>query len=161
MRIICKDRYRRMVPTVPSTRAVHSVSTDVERLLGSKNLEQLANLEEQIYGKIHSNEPVDVEYWEQLLENIAVYKAKAELRGFYKSVIDSRRQSLKIQQIAEAQDIQKKLAMLSELKAHPHQLEPISYSNRLDPEPLLKVKNDDKGLTVFEESKFISNIVST
>ena len=151
----------RMMPMAPSVRAVHSVSADVERLLGSKSLEQLNGLEEQVNGKLRSTEPIDVEYWEQLLGSIAVYKAKAELRNIYKSVIDSRRRNLRMQQIAEARHVQEKLAAISEKMTSASQAGPVAYSRNLDPEPLLKVKVEDKGLSVVEESKFISNIVST
>ena len=159
MRTICKDRQRRTMPLGPSVRAVHSVSADIGRLLGSKTLENLVGLEDQVNAKLRSNEPIDVEYWESLLGNIAVYKAKAELRNIYKSVIDNRRRSLRSQQVAEAWNVRAKLAALSENAASPSGSNPIAYSKNLDPEPLLKIKAEDKGLMVVEESKFINDIV--
>lgn len=175
MKIICEDRRSRMKPSTVSGRTVGSVSADVDRLLGPKSLEQLSVLGKQITEKLESNEPIDVEYWEQLLRNIGVYKAKAELKKIYKSVIDSRLQALKEQQVAEAELVREKLSLLSEYGRNPAGdpvgnaplagsngavLHSISYSAHVDPEPMLKVRAEDKNLEVVEESEFLSKIVN-
>ena len=176
MKIICEDRRSRMKPSGNvSGRIATSVSADVDRLLGPKSLEQLSVLEMQISEKLRSNEPIDVEYWEHLLRNIGVYKAKAELKKIYKSVIESRLQALKVQQITEAELVQEKMSLLSEYgetidgdgvgkaplgeskRALSHTL---SYSAEMDPEPMLKVKAEDKNLDVVEESEFLDKIVN-
>jgi len=164
-----------MKPLYVSGRIVTSVSADVDRLLGPKSLEQLSVLENQISEKLQSNEPIDVEYWEQLLRNIGVYKAKAELRKIYKSVIDSRLQVLKEQQIAEAELVREKLSLLSKYggtsdgdklgnasrgESTRAFLHTISYSVEMDPEPMLKVKAEDKSLDVVEEAEFLGKIVN-
>ena len=175
MKIICEDRRSRIAPTGPSTRSINSVTADVDQLLGPKSLEQLNNLEVQISNKLQSDEPIDVEYWEQLLQNIRVYKAKAELKKLYKAIIASRLQVQKEQQIAEAGIVQVKLAMLSQRTSSNNtdistveitetsMAKPVScivYSEALDPEPFLKIRPDDKGLEVMEESDFLDKIVS-
>ncbi|MCJ1402060.1 hypothetical protein MMC11_005279 [Xylographa trunciseda] len=173
MKIICQDRRSRMAPSGPSSLVVGAVSVDVDRLLGPKTLEQLRTLEQQIMQKLQSNESIDVEYWEQLLRNIAVYKAKAELKNFYKSVIDSRLQVLRRQQIEEAELVEGKLSLLlgnptsmteasfvekgtEDLVEVP--LRPILYSKALDPEPLLKIRPEDRGLDVVGEFDFLDKI---
>ena len=171
MKVICRDRRSRMMPSGPLGRGVQSVSADVDRLLGPKSMEQLAVLEAQISKKLQSDEPIDVEYWEQLLRSITVYKAKAELKSIYKSVIESRLQALRSQQVQEAEVVAKKLALVSgsrvsvstdtDISRHDDQVSPLlRYSRLLDPEPQLKIRVEDKTLEVIEESDFLSKIVS-
>ena len=148
-----------MQPDGRSTRVARSVSADVDKLLGPKTLEQLIALEGQVKKKLDSNEDIDVEYWEQLLDNITVFKARAQLKDIYKSVIDSRLQSLKEQQVSEALVIQEKLAALYDDPAGV--LPTVAYSRKLDPESSLKVKTDDKGLEIVPESEFLEKIVSS
>ena len=160
----------------PPGQTTNAVSADVDRLLSPKSLEELGVLEIQISKKLQSNEPIDVEYWEQLLQSVAVYKAKAQLKNVYKAVIDSRLKVLKEQQIAEAKLVQEKLSQLSShagqtLNSNSDQqdgqnpletlqLPPVLYSKHLDPEPLLKIRPEDKGLEVLDESEFMDKIVS-
>ena len=174
--IICVDRLARFTSTSLPGRNINSVSADVDRLLGPKSLEQLKTLETQINKKLQSNEPIDVEYWEQLLRNISVYKARAELKHVYKAVIDSRLQKLKEEQIAEAELVKEKLALLayhpdSATQSAGFSLEAsspsesgvapsLAYLKHLDPEPLLKISVEDKGIDVVGESDFMNKIVS-
>ncbi|MCJ1438490.1 hypothetical protein MMC27_007880 [Xylographa pallens] len=173
MKIICQDRQSRMGPSGSSGRVVNAISMDINRLLGPKTLEQLRTLEQQISQKLQSNEPIDVEYWEQLLRNIAVYKAKAELKRFYKSVVASRLQVLRGQQVEEAELVKEKLSILLGNPATRNKasfmeeasedivetpLPPILYSKVLDPEPLLKIRTEDKGLDVVGESNVMDKI---
>lgn len=174
--VICIDRQAQLTSTGLPGRNTNSVSADVDRLLGPKSLEQLKTLETQINKKLQSNEPIDVEYWEQLLRNISVYKARAELKNVYKAVIDSRLQKLREDQIAEAELVKEKLALLS---YHPDgatrntgsNLEAstssetaftpsLTHSKHLDPEPLLKIRVEDQGIDVMDESDFINKTVS-
>ncbi|MCJ1286812.1 hypothetical protein MMC26_006158 [Xylographa opegraphella] len=173
VKIICQDRRRRLALSESSGRIINAVSVDVDRLLGPKTIDQLRKLEEQISEKLQSNEPIDVEYWEQLLSNIAVYKAKAELKKFYKSVVDSRLQVLRGQQIEEAELMKAKLSLLLvnlgtknntifTAKAPEHRDEapliPILHLKVFDPDPLLKVRVEDKGLDIVGESEFLDKI---
>ena len=175
MKIICEDRRSRIAPNGSLSRSIHSVTSDVDELLGPKSLEQLKSLEVQISNKLQSDEPIDVEYWEQLLRNLRVYKAKAELKEIYRAIIASRLQGQRDQQVAEAGIVQEKLAMLSEpaslkdnetteseVTATPKmkQISRILYSEALDPGPFLKIRPDDKGLEVVDESNFLDKIVS-
>ena len=174
--VICVERQARFTSTGLSGRNINSVSADVDRLLGPKTLEQLKTLETQITTKLQSNEPIDVEYWEQLLRNISVYKARAELKNVYRAVIDSRLQKLREEQKAEAELVKEKLALLayhhdggtqhtgfdleamSELKTTPRPSP--TYSRHIDPEPLLRIRVEDKVIDVVDESDFMNKIVS-
>lgn len=154
---------------MPQDRLVnHAVSTDVDRLLGPKSFEQLTTLEKQIHSKLQSNEPIDVEYWEQLLRSIAVYKAKAELDEVYKSIIQGRMTDLRLEQKQEAELARDRLSVVlgsvdaSELSPSEERLpsDPqVVYSQMLDPEPHLKLSSDDKALDVVKEEEFVDRIV--
>lgn len=58
--------------------------------MGPKSYEDLEGLEAQINRKLQSNDPIDTDYWEQLLRSLLVWKAKAKLKKVYQSVLDSR-----------------------------------------------------------------------
>lgn len=173
--MICRDYLTKLAPVDSQSRSVHSVSVDVDRLFSSKSLGELDTLESQISTKLASNEPIDVEYWENLLTSIAVYKAKAELNKVYKSVIDSRLANLRQQQALEATIVKEKLALLltgsdeilkspgsraltndSFLLSSPL----VEHSSQLDPEPLLKLRPEDRTHDVVEEGDFMNKIVS-
>ena len=103
-----------------------------------------------------------------------MYKAKAELKRFYKSVVDSRLQVLRWQQIEEAELVKEKLSILLGNPATRNKacfmeevsedivevpLRPILYSKVLDPEPLLKIRTEDKDLEVVGEFEVMDKIV--
>jgi hypothetical protein len=71
-------------------RAVNTVADDINKLLEPKTLEQLEKLEDQIQSKLRGDEPVDVDYWEQLLRSLKIWKAKAKLRAMHAPVLKSR-----------------------------------------------------------------------
>jgi hypothetical protein len=176
MQIICSDRRLQLKPLGPEGRAVSSVAADVDKLLGPKTYEQLEALEKQIRVKLRSNEPIDVDYWEQLLRNLLIWKAKAKLKKVYQSVLDSRLDILRKQQQEDAEGVGSKLqAMLvgpaavveegsSDQAATSSQVtraQPkFSYSQKYDPEPLLKLRPEDKSSEVVDESTFLQKVVA-
>lgn len=106
MKIICRDR-RKKSAADPEGRAVSSVSADIDRLLSPKSFEELEALEMQINRKLDSNEPIDTNYWEQLLKSLLVWKAKAKLKKVYQSVLDSRASAFRQQGGADAVEVRK------------------------------------------------------
>lgn len=173
--MICRDYQTKVAPSGSQRHSAHSVSTDVDRLLSPKSLKELDALDTQISAKLRSNEPIDVEYWEQLLSSIAVYKAKAELNKVYKSIVNSRLTNLRQQQASEATAVREKLVLLltgsnpaSKLASSPSIPEIaassskllVNYSTQLDPEPLLKLRSEDRAYDVVEETFFLNKIVS-
>ena len=177
MKTICTDRLSRLASAGPEARAVGSVSADIDRLLGPKSYEELGALEIQISRKLNSNEAIDVDYWGQLLRSLTVWKARAKLKRVYQSVVESRLSVLKKQQEAEAETAQEKLALLfGGRKSMEEELDvnctyrtgqtPVSttiplivYSRELDPEPLLKLRPEDKILDTVDETEFLNRIV--
>ena len=171
--MICKDYQDKLAPTAILRHSASSVSADVDRLLSPKNVTELESLEKQISSKLHSNEPIDVEYWEQLLRNVAVYKSRAELNTVYKNIIQSRLNDLRHEQRAEAVLVRDKLALLTSISKS-EDLKPdcttstvdksnvdttsLKYSQTLDPEPLLKLRAEDKGLDTIDEKDFMEKL---
>ncbi|KAI9781300.1 MAG: hypothetical protein M1839_006093 [Geoglossum umbratile] len=178
MKVICKDRRQKSQASAPEGRAVNSVSTDVDRLLSPKSYEELEMLEVQITKKLRSNEPIDVDYWEQLLRSLIVWKAKAKLKKVYQSVIDSRLEILRRQQREEAETVRSKLQLiLGGPKAieegddghDPHDtaspesdasVAMVTYSRDVDPEPLLKLRYEDKALDSMDEKAFLQKLTA-
>ena len=176
MKTICKDRRQRSKTAAPENRVVSSVLSDVDRLLGPKTYDDLEILEKQIKSKLDSNEPIDVDYWEQLLRSLSVWKARAKLKHVYQSVIDSRLRGLRKQQEEEARLIREKLALILEVprpvlrkdigeEAASGQTKfsleagEMKWSPSLDPEPLLRLRTEDKGLGSIDEREFLDKLV--
>jgi len=173
MQIICKDRREKLKPVGPDGRAVSSVSADVDKLLGPKTYEQLEALEKQIRSKLRSDEDIDVDYWEQLLRSLLIWKAKAKLKKVYQSVLDSRLDTLRKQQEDDAQGVCSKLQLslsgpLQVIEADssdctsnniaPRGQPLLQYSAIFDPESLLKIRPEDKSIEVIDESLFLQKI---
>lgn len=160
MNIICRDRQK---TSAPEGRALSSVAADINRLLSPKTYKQLQSLEVQVKGKLNSNEPIDTDYWEELLRSLTVWKARARLRNVYQAVIDERVRDLRTQQRDEAESIRAKLAPLAPLAAgNGEQLDStdVAEFKDLDPDPLLQVRPEDKGLEIMDESVFLRQVVS-
>ena len=79
--VVCKDQLERLrarnsAESSASARATAAVDREIATLLTGKSLEQLNLLQRQIQAKLASGEPVDVDYWENLLKTLLVWKAK-------------------------------------------------------------------------------------
>lgn len=167
MKIICKDRRQKLSGAAQEGRGSGSVTSDVDRLLEPKSLDQLQVLEKQIRTKLASNEPIDVDYWERLLRSLLVWKARAKLRNVSQSIIKSRLEGLRKQQEEEASIVQEKLqTILGAPRDAGQGSDPSNTHPRgsmadpgLDPEPLLKLRPEDKALGHVEERKFLEDIV--
>ncbi|KAJ5232227.1 hypothetical protein N7468_005183 [Penicillium chermesinum] len=153
MKVICRDRLK---TNAPEGRALSSVAADINRLLSPKTYEQLQTLEVQVKRKLNSNEPIDTDYWEELLRSLLVWKARARLRNVYQAVIDERVRDLRKQQKQEAESIREKLAPLAPVVSEATSTE--TDFKDLDPDPLLQVRAEDKGLEIMDESAFLSQV---
>lgn len=158
MKIICRDRQK---TTAPQGRALNSVAADINRLLGPKSYEQLQTLEVQVQKKLDSNEPIDTDYWEELLRSLGVWKARAKLKKVYQAVIEERVRGLRQQQSEEAESVRAKLAPLAPVIEGDKQVETVDSDEfkGLDPDPLLQVRPEDKVLEIVDESAFLGQVV--
>lgn len=84
------------------SRATATVKEEITRLLSGKTFDQLAALQSQVQRKLASGEPVDVEYWEGLLKELIVWKAKGKLRDMHEVVLNNRLEQLRRKQRDEA-----------------------------------------------------------
>lgn len=159
MRIICRDRQK---TAAPEGRALSSVAADINRLLSPKTYEQLEFLEIQVKKKLDSNEPIDYDYWEELLRSLTVWKARAKLKKVYQAVVQERAGGLRKQQCEEAEFIRSKLAPLAPVVpsalADSRQVDSKEFDG-LDPDPLLQLRPEDKLLPIQDESEFLNQVV--
>lgn len=84
------------------SRASATVKAEITKLLSGKTFAQLVALQGQVQRKLGSGEPVDVEYWEGLLKELVVWKAKGKLRDMHEVVLNNRLEQLRRKQRDEA-----------------------------------------------------------
>lgn len=165
MKTIAKDRRRQSQTTHLSARGVTSVSSDLDKLLAPKSLAELEKLERQINAKLASNEPIDTDYWEHLLSSLLTYKAKAKLRNVTRSIMEARLGELRNQQAEAA------AALVARLKTQTGQADSGGDSGAgdggqldseqrhvLDPEPLLRLRPEDKALESTDAQTFTAEL---
>jgi hypothetical protein len=139
-----------------------SVTPEIDRLLGPKTHEQLEALEKQVKAKLRSNDDIDVDYWENLLKSLSIYKAKARLRQVSKSVLGARLETLRQQQEQEAMALRNKVReslKSSSLAASEDQAPHTELPAALDPEPLLRLNPEDKALISLDEDDYKQRLV--
>ncbi|KAF2439953.1 hypothetical protein P171DRAFT_489735 [Karstenula rhodostoma CBS 690.94] len=155
---ICKDRRRK---SRAEARGTSSVSADIDRLLAPKTYEQLETLEVQVKKKLDSDGPIDYDYWEQLLRNLRVWKAKAKLRHVSQEILNERLEVLRKQQQETALSVQSRVQTMLETarQSNTGTSTSVAYDPALDPEPLLKLHAEEKSLEQVEERKFMDNII--
>lgn len=147
MRVLCKNRQNGL-----DGRAVRAVSTDIDKLLGPKSYQELQKLEKQIARKLDSNEPIDTDYWQQLLDHLLVYKAKATLKNMYQKVLHAKLINLRKDNKVVAEQAKLRLAPVPTSKS--------SSDASLDPESLLSLDSNDKSLLIIDEARFLANVAS-
>ena len=161
MKIICTDRRKQSVALGPEGRAVSSVSSDVDRLLSPKTYDELEVLESQINRKLDSNEPIDTDYWEQLLKSLLVWKARAKLKKVYQSVMESRLSTLRNHNLEEAENVQIRLQPLArdwKLDSQGGSSLTPGYWKSLDPDPFLNLRTADKSYEIVDESALLDRV---
>ncbi|KAH8700344.1 putative cactin [Talaromyces proteolyticus] len=152
MKIVCRDRLK---VSAPEGRVLNSVAADINKILSPKTFEQLETLESQVKRKLNSNEPIDTDYWEELLRSLTVWKARAKLKKVFQAVIEGRVRVLRKQQQEEAESVRVKLTPVAPVVNEV--VESINAAN-IDPEPLLQLRPEDKALEIIEESEFLKQV---
>jgi Conserved mid region of cactin len=164
MKVVCHDRQKSST-FASEGRALSSVASDINRLLSPKSYEELEVLETQVKSKLDSNEPIDTDYWEELLRSLTIWKARAKLKKVYQAVIEGRVQALRKQQREEADSVRTKLAPIAPVikmrSDQPDYL--IENSDKtgtdFDPEPFLQLRPEDKSFEILDESSFLVQVV--
>ncbi|KAJ8105526.1 hypothetical protein OPT61_g10120 [Boeremia exigua] len=155
LKTICKHT-RRTARASSDSRSANSVAADIDKLLAPKTYEQLETLEVQVKKKLDSDEPIDYDYWEQLLRSLRIWKAKAKLRRVSQEIVRERLQALRKQQAEAAESVQTKL----QEKLGGASATTVDYDVSLDPQPLLKLRAEDKGLVQLDEKQFLQDIAN-
>lgn len=160
MKVICKDRRDKLKAPAPSARGVSTVAADIDKMLAPKSYEELEKLEKQIRKKLASNEPIDTDYWEHLLRTLLVYKARARLRKVSQNIVKSRLDAFRAQQKEQAVSAQQMLlSNIGEMGSDTTKWDLCSASgSQLDPDPFLKLSEEDKALDKVDESEFLRQV---
>lgn len=103
---LCNDRRKKLGGLNHEGRAVSTVSSEIDKILGPKTLTQLEALEKQIKAKLRSDEQIDTDYWEQLLNSLLIFKAKAMLRKICDEINESRLEQLRRTDPAKAEALE-------------------------------------------------------
>lgn len=110
MMVVCKDRLERIKSNERmGMEAAAAVEADITALLSGKTYDELAILQRKVQEKLTSGEPVDTEYWENLLKKLLVWKAKAKLKSLHEVVVRNRLEQLRKRQRDEALHAQEEL----------------------------------------------------
>lgn len=135
----------------------------MDKVLDSKTYEELETLEGQVKNKLDSDEAIDFDYWESVLRSIRVRKAKAKLRKVSQEIVNERLQAFQKQQADAAASVQARISQLLFTGEVPSNPMPsvVAYDAALDPEPMLKLRAEDKALPQVDEKSFLDNLVST
>ncbi|KAI8072229.1 mid region of cactin-domain-containing protein [Gilbertella persicaria] len=105
----CLTKMRESNERIQSGGVALTVNKDIHRVLSGKTVSQLSVLQTQIFKKLNSNEPIDVEYWENLLKELVIYKAKARLDEMHQEILAARLEQLRNKQREEALKVQEEL----------------------------------------------------
>ncbi|GAB7344601.1 hypothetical protein MBLNU457_3093t3 [Dothideomycetes sp. NU457] len=151
MKLVCKDRRQTSNSKGPSARGLSAVAPELDRVLGPKNLQELETLEKQVKHKLRTDDSIDVDYWENLLKRLSVHKARAKLRNVSQDIIGARLSTLRKQQAEDAAILRTQVQQMVTDTSNTHTA--ITAGN-LDPEALLKLPQEDKSLTIVDESAF-------
>jgi hypothetical protein len=126
MMVVCKDGLERVRSSERmGMEAAAAVEADITALLSGKTHEGLASLQRKVQEKLTSGEPVDTDYWENLLKKLVVWKAKvgtlwmhilkisdsaqAKLKTLHEVVVRNRLEQLRKRQRDEALQAQEEL----------------------------------------------------
>ncbi|KAI0638233.1 mid region of cactin-domain-containing protein [Trametes polyzona] len=110
MMVVTKDALERIKASRRmGAAAAAAVEADITALLQGKSYDHLVQLQKQIQAKLASGEPIDTDYWENLLQKLLVWKAKAKLRTFHEVVVRNRLEQLRKRQRDEALQAQEEL----------------------------------------------------
>ncbi|KIL68288.1 hypothetical protein M378DRAFT_185301 [Amanita muscaria Koide BX008] len=110
MMVVCKERLERIRSNERmGIETAAAVEADITALLSGKTYDELSSLQRKVQEKLNSGEPVDTDYWENLLKKLLVWKAKAKLKGLHEVVVRNRLEQLRKRQRDEALQAQEEL----------------------------------------------------
>ncbi|KAL9080792.1 MAG: hypothetical protein Q9157_000488 [Trypethelium eluteriae] len=164
MKLILNDRCELSGPAASVTRASNPVASDIDKILRPKSFDELQALENQVRKRLQAHDAGDMDYWKQLLQSLLLWKAKAHFQAVNRSVMQGRLKTFGIEQYREATATQEELRNTIPWPANAMQVQDgssdmVPSSNQsLDPEPLLKIRSEDRMLESVGELEFLDNL---
>ncbi|CAG8528625.1 3890_t:CDS:10, partial [Acaulospora colombiana] len=147
MIVVCDDKLSELREDEKNLVAnvIAPVKDEINNMMAGKTYEQLNKLQAQIQQKLSSKEPVEVEFWEQQLKTLTVWKAKAKLKAMHEIVLHKRLEQLRKKQRQEAIKVQEELEYalashgIQHVRAeHEGQELPIGEEAEKTPEPMVE-----------------------
>ncbi|KAJ1978561.1 hypothetical protein H4R34_003161 [Dimargaris verticillata] len=121
---VCQDKLHQQTQRQPQQQQASfsdplgPLADRVHAMFDGKSQPELVAVRDQIERKLASREPLDVEYWEQLLQVLKVYMAKETLREMHQLLLEKRLTQLRDKQLREAlrdqEDLEAELDMATE-----------------------------------------------
>lgn len=147
----CLSKMRENEERIQSGGVALTVNQDIHRVLSGKTISQLSVLQNQIQKKLASNEPIDVEYWENLLKELVIYKAKARLNGMHQEILAARLEQLRNKQREEALKVQEELERVLSMQEREVHGQGVAAGEGIASEPV------DESLTEAQDQTFIKS----
>ncbi|KAJ1657324.1 hypothetical protein IWQ61_003266 [Dispira simplex] len=99
--VVCEEKLRQGESSGPNN-AFAALTSNIMQMIQGKTRDQLVVLERQIELKLAGHEPLDVDYWEQVLGMLRVNKAKVRLSEMHQELLLKRLAQLREKQQREA-----------------------------------------------------------
>lgn len=147
----CLSKMRENEERIQSGGVALTVNQDIHRVLSGKTVSQLSVLQNQIQKKLASNEPIDVEYWENLLKELVIYKAKARLNDMHQEILAARLEQLRNKQREEALKVQEELERVLSMQEREVHGQGVVAGEGIASEPV------DEALTEAQDQSFMKS----
>ncbi|OMJ26795.1 Cactin, partial [Smittium culicis] len=109
--LVCDSRRQRLKEIDSSTGVSKAVEQEIITFLNKKSKEDLDIIESEIQQKFQSNLPIDSDYWEQVLKQMVVEKAKLKIDEYHNKVISNLLTQTRRKQLDDAAKHQHELAL--------------------------------------------------
>ncbi|WVO16315.1 hypothetical protein L204_103990 [Cryptococcus depauperatus] len=112
MHIVCEHHLADLQNLDHAASIRHSdpqVEEATTKIVSGLSLQRLTELEDRANGLLHSNQPVDSDFWELVLKKIHVEKAVAKLNSIHEIVLKNRLEQFKRRQRDDAAKVQAEL----------------------------------------------------
>ena len=138
-----------------------SILQDVEKLTMNKSFKQLCTLESQIQEKLDRGGNIDVEYWQQILKNLNVWKSKARVKEMYNFMLKEKQESsTKSISTAKTKSIQVSPGIFIDIEIGAKSAPIEEYDPTMSPILNRDLHRDDSLMDIEDEEKDYLNILS-
>ncbi|CAG8528762.1 14940_t:CDS:2 [Acaulospora morrowiae] len=177
MIVVCEDKLSELQEDEKNVAAnvIAPVKDEINNMMAGKTYEQLNKLQIQIQNKLSGNEPVEVEFWEQQLKALTVWKAKAKLKAMHEIVLRKRLEQLRKKQRQEAIKVQEELesALASHNIYHDYTGQEYSteddvvktpepmveeYDRSMSPRPIERLSREDKQYEIIDPKEDLKKL---